>query len=169
MKGTSLCQGYRATFNVKISNSGSDYHSYMGVLFVNKSDNSKRYLMGKKSVYVRANETRSITFEDSVTANIGDYNAYLVYDASNNPLEMFEMYSLGNALSLDVTNLTQPKFVLTKSLAVVGSENVHKDDIHLNDVHIKNVGAPFSGNVYVAVYDWNAKKWVGFLIIIGCR
>jgi hypothetical protein len=162
MKGTSLCQGYRATFNVKISNSGSDYHSYMGVLFVNKSDNSKRYLMGKKSVYVRANETRSITFEDSVTANIGDYNAYLVYDASNNPLEMFEMYSLGNALSLDVTNLTQPKFVLTKSLAVVGSENVHKDDIHLNDVHIKNVGAPFSGNVYVAVYDWNAKKWVGF-------
>jgi hypothetical protein len=160
LRGTSLCKGYSGQFKVKLKNTGDDYESYAAILLVDKNDANKRTLFGRKLIYMPSGNSLNVEFNDTVKEDIGDYDAYFIYDKNNYPMAVREMRTLGTSLPVNVVEMANPKYVLTQSLSMPDTTNVHKDDIRLNPVHIKNVGAPYTGNVEGWIYDCSANKWI---------
>ena len=150
-----LYQDKTGRFFVKVTNTGGEYNSYLGIYLQLKSNKDKNeWVVEHYPVNIATGETKEFELSGKVTMAAGVYSLWVMYDIANDRGQSgFSMSSIGNAIEVTVaaTPTDPPNLTLTSKISFVDNNKVYKNSGELTAV-IKNTGGLFDGLLVAFVF-----------------
>jgi hypothetical protein len=150
-------------FTVKITNTGEEYNSVIGIALTSTSDNTKNQLISCP-VNIASGETRTIELSDTIKMNLGEYSISAMYDPNNDYDNVSSVSAFGTAMIKNVIEAPTdaPNLTLTKVISFPDNNVVDKNNAVLSAT-IKNTTGIFDSKIIAFVFNTSGGSSLAYL------
>ncbi|MDD3079148.1 MAG: thiol protease/hemagglutinin PrtT [Paludibacter sp.] len=158
-----LYQTKTGRVTIKVTNTGEEYNSILGVALTSKADNSV-YQFIYTPINVTHNETRIIDLSDSIGLEPGEYYVSAMYDPTNNFYTVSDVSALGNPLVKNIlTEPTEgPNLTLTEAISFPDNNAVNKNNVVLS-APLKNTSGFFDNKIIAFIFNASGGSSISYL------
>ncbi|MDO9152931.1 MAG: C10 family peptidase [Paludibacter sp.] len=159
-----LYQNKTGRFAANITNTGGEYISKLAIYLQSTTKPEVFQYVAIDPVVIATGETKELLFNDTITLAPGLYNASILYDRSNNPVNITSWSQLGNTVAVSV----QPEPTGTPNLALKGlisfpdPQNILKSHATLNAT-ITNTGNYFENKLIAFIFPLSTGSSIGYI------
>lgn len=150
-------------FTVKITNTGEEYNSVIGIALTSTSDNTKSQLISCP-VNISSGETRIIQLSDTIKLATGEYSVSAMYDPNNNYNNASSVSAFGTAMIKNIvaSPTDAPNLTLTKEISFPDNNAVDKNNAVLSAT-IKNTTGIFDSKIIAFVFNTSGGSSLTYL------
>lgn len=154
-----IYKGRQAKFKVNFTNNGNSYDSALGVVIVDKNDESKYQYAGLyKNVFIGGGEDLEVEIAGRITLNSGEYYVYPMYDQVVNYINP-SCAIVPDSEPVSITIESEPAAQVLSVVDIDGSDviEIESGNGGVSDfkVAIKNDGGYYAGRIKVCVQGVN--------------
>lgn len=165
-------KGRQAKFSVKFKNNGNSYDSALGVVLVDKNDETKYQYKGLfKNVYIGSGDELEIEVSGRINVNPGEYYVYPLYD-KNVTYETPSYAPVPGAEPATLVVEDEPADEVLSAEALSDGSRVIKTEsgnggLSEFTVRIKNEGGYYAGNIKVGIVGISSRIAAYGYAVIG--